>query len=526
MGHYLNPGTDKFEMSLRSEIYVDKSGLIARTNGLMLTEERFVCISRPRRFGKTMGANMLAAYYGMGVDAHELFQDLEIADDKSYEKHLNKYNVLMINMQVFLSQTNSVEEMLEMLQSTIISELIDENPDVFYQDQTNFIHVMKDTYAQTKTPFVILIDEWDCPLREQKNNTEDHRIYLDFLRLWLKDQVYVGLAYMTGILPVKKYGSHSALNMFDEYSMIDPSRFINYFGFTASEVEKLAIEYNVDFEEIQNWYNGYFVDLGNPLYSPKSVNSCLIRKRFSNYWNKTETFEALRDYIMLDFDGLKAKVTEMISGACVEIATESFTNDMTTFNSADDVLTLLVHLGYLTYNFDEKTVRIPNEEVKGEFITSVKTLKWSHIIDSVRASGKLLEAIWNDEADILAEGVAKVHEENTSILAYNDENALSCVLSLALYSAKDYYKLVREMPAGKGYADLVFIPRRKEFDKPALVVELKWDKTVGGAISQIKERNYISALEEYQGNLLLVGLNYDKETKVHDCIIEPWKMRN
>ena len=523
MGHYLNPGTDKFEMGQNSKIYVDKSGLIVKTNELIRTEERFVCISRPRRFGKTMGANMLAAYYGISENAHEWFKDLEIARHETYEKHLNKYNVLMINMQVFLSQTSSMIEMLALLQSTIMNELINENPDVVYQDQKNFIHVMKDIYAQTKIPFVILIDEWDCTLREQKNNTEDHRLYLDFLRLWLKDQIYVGLAYMTGILPIKKYGSHSALNMFDEYSMIDPSKFINYFGFTASEVRELAKEYDVDFEEIQNWYNGYFVDSGNPLYSPKSVNSCLIRKRFSNYWNKTETFEALRDYIMLDFDGLKAKVTEMIAGEHVEVTTDSFTNDMTTFNSADDVLTLLVHLGYLTYNFDEKTVRIPNEEVKGEFVTSVKTLKWNHIVDSIRESGKLLEAIWKGESDVVADGVAKVHEENTSILAYNDENALSCVLSLALFSAKDYYTIVREMPAGKGYADLIFVPHRKEFDKPALVIELKWDKTIEGAISQIKERNYLSVLGEYDGNVLLVGINYDKETKVHECVIESWK---
>jgi len=317
---------------------------------------------------------------------------------------------------------------------------------------------------------------------------------------------------MTGILPIKKYGTHSALNMFEEYSMTDPGQFLNYFGFTELEVKNLTSEYGIDFEEMKKWYNGYFLDLENPIYNPKSVTSSLERRRFSNYWNKTETYEALREYIMLNFDGLNEKVTQLISGVDIEVDIRSFANDMTTFVSADDVLTLLLHLGYLAYNYEDNTVRIPNEEVKSEFIISVKNLKWDHVIKSIQNSAKLLEAIWQKDANYVAEGIEKVHEQNSSILAYNDENALSCVISLALYSASEYYTTVRELPSGKGYADLVFIPRRKEFDKPAIVVELKWDKSVHGAIAQIKDRNYVSSLAEYQGNLLLVGINYDKET--------------
>jgi len=223
---------------------------------------------------------------------------------------------------------------------------------------------------------------------------------------------------------------------------------------------------------------------------------------------------------MLDFDGLREKVTLMLAGGSIPIDTRSFTNDMTTFATADDILTLLVHLGYLTYYFEEKTVRIPNEEVKGEFVTSIKTLKWNNVVNALHQSDKLLQAIWNGDADVVAKGVEQVHEENTSILAYHDENALSCVISLALFGAKDYYTIVRELPTGKGYADLVFIPRKKYADKPAIVIELKWDKEVAGAIQQIKEKNYISALDEYKGNLLLVGINYTKAEKLHTCVIE------
>ena len=524
MGHYLNPGIAKFKKSLKSKIYVDKSNLIIKMNELIDTEERFVCISRPRRFGKTMVANMLAAYYGMDEDANNLFQNLTINKHSTYVEHLNKYDVLMINMQDFLSQTNSVTEMINELQSEVASEIIERYPEVKYKKNDSLIHVMKDVYLHTKQSFIILIDEWDCLFREYKDNQESQKEYLDFLRLWLKDQAYVGLAYMTGILPIKKYGTHSALNMFEEYSMTEPSQFLNYFGFKGCEVEELASKHDVDFDEIRKWYNGYFVDLGTPIYNPKSVKSCLLRKNFSSYWSETETYEALKDYIKLDFDGLKEKITLMLAGESIKIETRSFVNDMTTFKKADDVLTLLVHLGYLSYNFEEKTVRIPNKEVKEEFQTSIEVLKWEHVVVALENADKVLKAIWNQEANVVAEKIEEVHEKNVSILKYNDENALSSVIGLALYTAIDYYTVIREIPSGKGYADIVYIPRKKHVDKPALVVELKWNKTVEGAIDQIKKKNYTSALEEYEGNLLLVGVNYDTKTKKHECVIESWQM--
>jgi hypothetical protein len=468
-----------------------------------------------------MAAEMLAAYYGADDEAGALFESLAIAKHPTYAKHLNQHNVIMINMQEFLSQSNSVNEMLGELQSKVTKELQKAYPDIEYDDVNDFIQVMKDVYRGTKQPFVILIDEWDCLFREYKNDIESQKEYLDFLRLWLKDQAYIGLAYMTGILPIKKYGTHSALNMFDEYSMIDPYHFINYFGFTYSEVEALCHTYGMGVEEVKAWYNGYFVEMENPIYNPTSVTRCLNQKKLGNYWNKTETYEALKDYIKLDFDELQEKVSRLIAGVQLKVNVYKFTNDMSTFNSSDDVLTLLTHLGYLSYCEKSHLVKIPNEEVKREFINSIEDLKgWDGIVDAVHASDKLLQAIWDKELDVVATSIQKVHEQNTSILEYNDENSLSCVLSLALYSANHYYTIIRELPTGKGYADLVFIPRKKFSDKPAMVVELKWDKTASGAISQIKEKNYISALDDYHGNLLLVGINYDKESKDYECLIE------
>jgi len=526
MGDYVNPGVDKFQISLNSAIYVDKSELIAKINPLIWTRQRFICISRPRRFGKTMAAEMLAAYYSREDNAQQLFKNLKISKDANYEKHLNQYDTIMINVQEFSSKTKTVTRMLAMIQTKIIRELQEIYPNLNY-DENDFIQVMKDVYKYTRKPFIILIDEWDCLFREYKDDFASQKEYLDFLRLWLKDQVYVGLAYMTGILPIKKYGTHSALNMFREYSMIDPFHFIEYFGFRDYEVEKLCAVHGMDFEEVKRWYNGYFIERETPILNPTSISQSLESKKLGNYWNKTETYESLKNYIKLDFDEMQKSITQLIAGEKCTVNPDKFANDMSTFNSKDDVLTLLVHLGYLSYCEENNSVKIPNEEVKCEFINSIEDLTdWDEIIAAIHESKVLLQAVWAKEAETVATGMQKIHEKNTSIFEYNDENSLSCVLNLALYSASNYYTVVRELPTGKGFADLVFIPRKKFIAKPAIVVELKWDKTVKGAIAQIKEKNYLSALEEHHGNLLLVGINYDKKLKHYECMIESLEYGN
>ena len=388
MGQYINPDIRTFRLSLNSEIYVDKSNLMIQTNALVDTERRFVCISRPRRFGKTMALDMLATYYQSGENSHDLFKNLKIVSHESYEQHLNKYHVVRITMTDFLDVEKAVSEILLDLQIAVGEEIKELNPDARYKKPQNLMQVMMDSYLYDKCPFVILIDEWDCLFREYKEDKAGQKVYLDFLRVLLKDRVYVALAYMTGILPIKKYGSHSALNMFEEYSMIEPSQFINYFGFTEQELEMLVLNFDSNMAEMEQWYNGYFKDLGTPIYNPKSVTSSLLRKRFSNYWNKTETYEALKVYIERNYDGLREKVIHLLTGANIQIDSSHFSNDMTTFESADDVLTLLVHLGYLTYNFEEKTVKIPNEEVKEEFVTSIKSLKWESVLNALNLSQK------------------------------------------------------------------------------------------------------------------------------------------
>ena len=522
MGVYLNPGNDKFYKAINSEIYVDKTGLIQYTNRVFNTMQQNVCVSRPRRFGKSMTANMLAAYYSRGCQSEKLFEEFKIAKDPSFRQHLNRYNVFFMNMQEFLSRSKTVEKMILRISQLLMRDLKQEYPDIAYFDETDLAESMQDVYQHTGCPFVIIIDEWDCIFREYKEDKKAQEQYLDFLRDFLKDKSYIHLAYMTGILPVKKYGTHSALNMFDEFSMIYAGPLAEYVGFTESEVKILCDRYHMDMEEIREWYDGYHFENCESVYNPRSVVNAMLFGAIRNYWNMTESFEALQTYIDMNFDGLKDDVLSMLAGEHIPVNTGNFTNDMTTFRDENDVLTLLSHLGYLSCDSKEQSVCIPNNEIQSEYVNAVSVSDWGEVSKALKHSADLLHAIWKENEQAVAEGMERAHFE-TSHLQYNDENALSYTISLALYAARNFYTFHRELSGGKGFADLVFIPRKRFMDKPALVVELKWDKDAAGAITQIREKEYCRSLEEYHGKLLLVGINYDKKTKEHSCKIEEYR---
>lgn len=519
MGIYLNPGNESFQMSVRSRIYVDKTGLIEYTNSVLESEQRNICVSRPRRFGKSMAANMLTAYYSKGCDSREIFRNLAIGKQKDYKEHLNQYNVIFLNIQRFLSRAGGTENVVSYLQEEVLKELKEQYSGLIYPEERMLTVALESIWEKTKDGFVFIIDEWDCIFREKQHAVDVQTKYLDFLRDLLKDQPYVKLAYMTGILPIKKYGTHSALNMFDEFSMTDPKRLAGYAGFTESEVAVLCKKYKMDFEETQKWYDGYRFLQNMHIYSPKSVIDAMLNGRFDSYWTETETYESLKMYIEMNFDGLKDAIIIMLSGGRYPINTRKFQNDMTTFKSRDDVLTLLVHLGYLAYDVNSQEVFIPNQEVEGEFKNAIEDSRWTEIVRTLESSDRLLSATLNQNEDMVAEAINNVHMETTSILNYNNENALSCVITLAYYSAKKEYVLVRECPSGYGFADIVFLPR-KYSSNPAFIVELKWDKTAEGAIAQIKDKHYSKSLETYEGEILLVGINYDRKNKKHQCVIE------
>lgn len=519
MGNYLNPNNDGFALSLRSEIHVDKSGMIEQTNKVFNTRNRYICVSRPRRFGKSMSLDMLTAYYSTGCNSREMFTGLKIEKAESFEEHLNKYNVIALDMYQFLHESKgNMSEMLNSIQNELLDELSSLCEIEHTEGYPSLIKTLKKAFAKTNKSFVFLIDEWDCIFREHKSNADAQKEYLDFLRLLLKDKTYVGLAYITGILPIKKYGTHSALNMFTEISMLNTGAYAEYTGFTENEVEELCNRYNMPVDMAKKWYNGYEIE-GLAIYNPRSVVSSMESKKFSSYWTETETYEALKVYIEANIGGLKDAVVKLLNGESLSIETLTFQNDMVSVESIDDVLTLLVHLGYLTYNEDKQTVRIPNYEIEKEFAATVKVLKWSAVADLFRDSNVLIDATLAGDEKAVAEGLQKAHQDNTSILQYNDENSLACVITLAYYTARRHYDMYREFPTGKGFADVVYTPIQG-IDKPAMIIELKCDGSAEQAIEQIKSKEYDCALKSYKGEVILVGINYDKKSKTHTCKIE------
>ncbi len=555
MGTYLNPGKAAFEEAVNSAIYIDKTEMISYLNSVVNTKQKYVSVSRPRRFGKSMAVDMLCAYYDREADSRALFEKCKLSATEPvikgqseilWDSLLGKFDVIYLAMTDFINSSRNVDEGLKLITRRVLLELEEMYPDVKY-DPDDLFYSMDRFYRKTRIPFVIIIDEWDAVFRDHKFDTEGQTKYLDFLRNWLKDKSYVALAYMTGILPIKKYGKHSALNMFDEYSMMNPMQMAPYTGFLTSEVEELTVKYGRDLDSIKDWYDGYKVsDIIPPdpdheilretgqspegkkydLYSPLSVVKSVMTGRISNYWNKTETYEALAEYIRKDYDGLKDAVALLMDGGRLKIDTSSYQNDMTSFTCRDDVLSLLIHLGYLGFDDETSEVFIPNKEIMDEFRTSTKSDEWIPTFKSFELSVELLKATWNEDADKVAEIIEKMHDKADN-KTYNDEAALSYAIRMAYYAAQKYYTLIPETDSGKGYADLICIPSPKFADKPALVVELKYNKDADGAIAQIRNRDYPERLEHYKDNILLIGINYEKDLpntdpkfKHHSCVIE------
>ena len=416
MGLYLNPGNEAYRQAVTDDVYIDKTEMIALLNQkINKSRVKHVCVSRPRRFGKSMAADMLAAYYGRGCDSKELFAGKKIESKESFKLHLNQHNVIRLDIQRFLFDDAHLDIFIDKIQESVIRELQEEYGSCFEADQYGLPGVLGRIYARTKEGFIFIIDEWDCVFRFAKERGDIQKTYLDFLRGLFKGAEYVELAYMTGILPIKKYGEHSAINMFDEYSMIDPKNMGEYFGFTGEEVEEQCVRRGLDYTEMQRWYDGY--QLGEiHMYNPKSVADAITWKKYKSYWTGTETYEALKVYIEQNFDGLKEAVVEMLGNSRCKINPRKFQNDMTTFVTKDDVLTLLIHLGYLTFDEETEETFIPNQEVSQEFLNVVEGPGWDGVVQSIQSSASLLKSTWELDGKAVADGVAKIHDETASIL--------------------------------------------------------------------------------------------------------------
>ena len=464
---------------------------------------------------------MLCAYYDQSCDSRHLFTDLEIAHDPSFEKHLNKYPVIFLDMTNFTTRFKD-DSIMKHVQKELKEDIHEAYPDIPVKDDDDLMAYLIRITDSTHQPFIFIIDEWDAICREFKTGTHAMDEYVSWLRRMFKGsnspQVFAGV-YMTGILPIKKYKTESALNNFIEYSMVEPRRMAPYFGFTMDEVRALAEKHGMDFAELEKWYDGYQIGDENSMFNPNSVIQAIDAGRCRSFWATTGSYDAVAHYIQMNYEGLKDDVVQMLAGERCKVNPTKFQNDMSIIGGKDDVLTVLIHLGYLSYDWRKDECYIPNKEVAGEIVNAVQSNNWTHVVKAVEASEQLLRATLRGDEEAVARGVDAAHDENTSILSYNDENSLACVLSIAYYYASNDYIIHRELATGKGFADLVLIPR-KNVDSPAIVIELKYDKAVNTAIEQIKRRQYPDKVAQYADRLLLVGITYDRESKQHHCRIE------
>lgn len=519
MGNFIDKGNDGFA-SVRNTNFVDKSMLIEEVNSVMLTENRYMCVTRARRFGKSVAVKMLNAYYDRSCESRSLFEGLEISKQADFEKNLNRFPVLYLDMTDFVTKYGDDEHLIDRIKHDICEELLSMYNNVAMNTNDDLMDLLINIVDQTGEKFVCLIDEWDALCREGYEALMDE--YVDFLRRLFKGsktEYVFACVYMTGILPIKRYNTQSALNNFEEYTMLSPAQLASYFGFTEKEVVGLCHDASMDARQMKLWYDGYELGSEKAIYNPFAVMRALKRKSFASYWASTNTFESLIQYITMNFDGLKDDVVSLLNDIPVKVNSLRFSNDMHKIDCKDDVLTLLCHLGYLSYNTETKCANIPNYEVRQEFETAIADSGWSEVNDALKQSDYLLSCVLNGDADIVASCVDKVHEQNTSLLQYNDENSLACVLSLAFYTARSRYSIVRELPTGRGFADIVLVPH-KNIDLPAIVLELKFNQDADTAIRQIQQKNYGDALKSYFGDIVLVGINYDRSTKKHSCVIE------
>ena len=522
MGRFLKIGNDGFRAVFNGE-YVDKSDLIEIVNATLRTERQFTCVSRARRFGKSIGAKMLYAYYDQWCASEDLFTSLKVYQSPAFRRHFRRYPVLYLDMTDFVTRYKS-SDVVSHIQSDVIAELKEVFPEMPYRDNSDLADTLFSITSQPyQEKFMVIIDEWDAILREYPGCGDVSEQYLNLLRGLFKStnamSTFAGV-YMTGILPIKKYKTQSALNNFHEYSVVQPGPMAECFGFTANEVHFLCEKFDMDYGQMLEWYDGYQIGGSKEMFNPTSVITALYNKYCDSYWANTGAYDTVASYIRMDFDGLKDAVVRLLAGESCSVDTASFQNDLNVVRSKDDVLTSLIHLGYLSYDRESRTCRIPNREISVEFKNAiVSDMGWGTIAKAIQQSEQLLKDTIEGKEENVAVAIDAIHADNTSVLKYNDENSLACVLTIAYYTAKKDYLMIREMPTGKGFADIALIPR-PVCNKPAIVLELKYDQSADTAIAQIREKRYVGVLKDFAGEVVLVGINYDKETKTHSCRIE------
>ena len=524
MGIYVNPSEALLKMSINSRIYVDKSMMIHELNLLLNSEDRFVCVARPRRFGKSMAGNMIAAYYGKKANSRPIFEKLKIAQSPDFETYLNAFNVIKLDVNGFYSNSNRNEDIVPLFTAKVRRELQREFPDCGLEASDALPDCIEKIYAETGEQFVMILDEYDVLVREEVK-TSIFDPYLSFLNGMFKNADLApafALVYLTGILPVVRDKIQSKLNLFTEYTMTNSMQLSEFVGFTEQETQALCNQCNMDFEECKRWYNGYkldFMDNTLEIYNPKSVVQAMNCRKFGDYWTKTGSYDSIRTYISMNFEGIKDDVKAMIAGGRIDVVVDYYLNTMTDFHTKDDVFTYLIHLGYLAYDSINKKCYIPNNEIRSEWIIAITNdSDYAKAIEIVNNSKILLDKTVEGDAQAVAEALSSAHEQLMSRQRYNHEACLQCAIRFAYFYATSRYTIISELPPGKGYADVVFVPYIPNV--PAMIVELKRNQSTGVALQQIENKQYFDVMDKYQGDLLLVAVNYDEKTNEHTCEIK------
>lgn len=524
MGKYVNPNSIGFARIRRCTDYVDKTGLISYINGVLGTAQSLICSTRPRRFGKSFAVQMLTSYYSKGCKSAELYQDLKIAQDPSFTLYLNNCDVISWDTISFMFRVVDNCDPVTLMNRELCDDLKREFPEISDDPCADFPALLFNLCTKTGRRFIFIIDEWDAIFRERKQDQQLQRRYLDFLRQLFKGSnaaETVQGVYMTGILPIKKYGTESALTDFREFTMVNPGKIGQFVGFTKEEVAQLCEKHGMDPAEMRRWYDGYVLLNTGHIFCPNSVMNAIAYGSFGSYWTQSETYTSLRDYIELNFDGLKKTIVAMLGGQVCFIDPQCFQNDLTSLKSKDDVLTLLVHLGYLGYNGTEQSVFIPNEEIRREFVRTIKTSSREEFLQLIKTCDEVLDATLSRDHERLAILIEKIHNNQGSLKFYNNEQALRATVRTAYLTSQDSYNRIEETEGGKGYADMAFVPKKGNLN-PAFVIELKWNQSADAALSQIRERNYAEAFRrhDYSGDVLLIGISYDPNTRRHACAID------
>ena len=526
MSFYLNQDNYGFASDKRYPLYVDKSLLIKETNACFgIDQMKFMCVTRPRRFGKTMALKMLNAYYSKGCDSKSLFEDMKIADDPFFLSNLNKHNVLWIDMAGIYTDIDDKSNFIDEVKHELICALDEAYPGILSENENTLRKAIVKVTEKTGERFVFLIDEWDVIYREEDGNRKLCDGYTEFLRSLFKSSDAsrcFDLVYMTGILPIRRYNTQSALNMFVEYNMLEPRGLAPHFGFTEGEVRSLCQEHGMDFPEIKSWYDGYKLG-GLEVYNPKSVVEAMTLHKCGDYWVTTSATEAVANYMNFDGGFLKGTITRLLAGESVRVNAGAFGNDLSKVDSPDAALTVLIHLGYLGFVPSDELngtglCFIPNREISQEFARAAQELDWNEVYSPLLKSKELYERTLLGDCAFINSTLDENHKDLASHFNKNDENLLSLIVQISYTYAKRLHPVDKEALSCRGRADIVLRPGRN--DSFPWIIELKVDKSPEEAISQIKERGYSECLHGYKGKVLLLGINYSTKEGKHSSMVE------